>query len=168
MRWWLGVSSTDTVTLTQIISVNAWVWTEDEGESSSLHTLFTVLWIRLSRESPEEETENVLINDLKLLDLIKAKLWQDTNWPCGFLLTRPAKHFAADVYDSGWLQVQLISSSADSSLSIWGTSTCRRYLTLSKQTSAYKFLFISLNLTEIWISCLTWDSRREVENTHCP
>lgn len=47
----------NSATLTQIMRVKAWVRTDEDAESNSLHTLFIVLWIRLSRESPEEETK---------------------------------------------------------------------------------------------------------------
>lgn len=114
----------NSMTLTQIMRVKAWARTAEDAQSNSLHTLFIMLSISLSRESPEEENKPSQL----LLTAAQQKAggeFKDTNWPCGLLLTRPAKHFAAEVYDSWWLQVQLISSSCDSSWSIWGTFTWR-------------------------------------------
>ncbi len=61
-----------TLSLTQIMRVKAWVRTDEDAESNSLHTLFSVPWMSLSRESPEEETQ---VSQQLLADKLKRSVF---------------------------------------------------------------------------------------------
>lgn len=73
----------NSVTLTQTMRVKAWMRIDEDAESSSLHTLFIVLWIRLSRESPEEETKP---SQLLLVDTVRLSVLEQN--PGGDLKTQ--------------------------------------------------------------------------------
>lgn len=160
----------------------------NDANSHTLNTLLPRSWgwkpecVKMKTQSPAHCTlssscsesgrqENRLKNKpnitVRLSDLERKPGGErgDANWPCGLLLTRPAKHFAAEVYDSGWLQEQLISSSCDSRSSIWGTSTWMTIHSTQNTSSGGETAMVCSKRRN---KCSSGDSHCEVRNTHIP